>query len=235
MNHSQPLPETKHTIKIEELLKFTEKKIKITKGDYLFQEGMTGEGIYIILSGKVQISKITSDGQELMFRICDKNDIVGETILFSYSPKHLLTAKILEDGEVALIRNDILENELFKNSALAFDFMKWMSDQYRKTQTKFRDLILHGKKGALYSTLIRMTNSYGVNKEDGILIDLPITNQDLGNFCGTSRESVNRALSELKKEGVISYSKGKITIHDLTFLKDAICCEDCPAIYCTIQ
>ncbi|MFC8574996.1 Crp/Fnr family transcriptional regulator [Heyndrickxia sporothermodurans] len=218
-----------------DLLCFTEKKMNISKGDYLFQEGMTGEGIYIILSGKVQISKITSDGQELTFRICSKNDIIGEAILFSYSPKHLLNAKIIEDGEVALIRKDILENELFKNSSLAFEFMKWMSDQYRKTQTMFRDLILHGKKGALYSTLIRMTNSYGVKKEDGILIDLPITNQVLGNFCGTSRENVNRALSDLKKEGVISYSKGKITIHDLQFLKDAICCEDCPAIYCTIQ
>ncbi|GIN88602.1 Crp/Fnr family transcriptional regulator [Heyndrickxia sporothermodurans] len=234
INEHQALKPT-HSIQIKELLRFSEKTIKITKGNYLFQEGMTGEGIYIILSGKVQISKITSDGQELTFRICSQNDIVGEAIIFSHSCKHLLTAKILENGEVAFIRKEIVEDKLLKNNELAYEFMKWLSDQYRKTQTKFRDLILHGKKGALYSTLIRMTNSYGIKMKTGILIDLVITNQELGNFCGMSRESVNRALNELKKDGILSIAKGKITIHNLQYLKDEICCEDCPAIYCSIE
>ena len=70
--------------------------------------------------------------------------------------------------------------------------MKRMGVHHQKTQSKFRDLILHGKKGALYSTLIRMTNSYGVHQGDGILIDLSLTNQELANFCGMSREVVNR-------------------------------------------
>ena len=66
---------------------------------------------------------------------------------------------------MAIIKKDVLEKEIFQNSALAYEFMKWMSDHFRKTQTKFRDLVLNGKKGALYSTLIRMTNSYGSPKE----------------------------------------------------------------------
>ena len=135
---------------------------------------MTAEGLYIIISGKVQISKITSDGHELTFRICSQDDIVGEAILFSYSSRYLLTAKVIEDGEVALIRKDILEDELFKNSSLAFEFMKWMSDQYRKTQTKFRDLILHGKKGALFSTLIRMQTVMAYNSGMGFSLIYPL-------------------------------------------------------------
>ena len=74
---------------------------------------------------------------------------------------------------MAIINKDGLEKEFFQNSALAYEFMKWMSDHFRKTQTKFRDLVLNGKKGALYSTLIRMTNSYGIQKSNGVLIDLP--------------------------------------------------------------
>lgn len=80
-----------------------------------------------------------------------------------------------------------------------------------------------------------MTNSYGVLKENGILIDLPLTNQELANFCATSRESVNRMLNELKKQGTISIHKGKITIHDLQFLKREIACEDCSASVCSID
>lgn len=223
------------SIKIKELLRIAEQTMEITKGQYIFQEGQEANELYLVLSGKVQISKISSEGKELTLRICGENDICGELTLFTNNPKYLLSALMIEDGEVAIVRKDVLEREIFQNSALAYEFMKWMSDHFRKTQTKFRDLILIGKKGALYSTLIRMTNSYGIQKDDGILIDLPLTNQKLGDFCGTSRESTNRMLNELKKNKVISLTKGKITVHNLQFLKDEIGCENCPVVYCSIE
>ncbi|MGV3466486.1 MAG: Crp/Fnr family transcriptional regulator [Heyndrickxia sp.] len=235
MIHGQSPLKPTHSIQIKELLKFKDKLLSVKKGSYIFQEGMGGEGIFIILNGKVQISKVTLDGQELTFRICSDNDIIGECILFTHSPVHILTAKVMEDCQLAFIRKEVVENEIFKDNALAMEFMKWISDQYRRTQTKFRDLLLNGKKGALYSTLIRMTNSYGISTKNGILIDIHMTNQELANFCGTSRESVNRILSELKKMEVLSIQNGKILIHNLSFLKDEIHCEDCPVTYCSIE
>jgi CRP-like cAMP-binding protein len=224
-----------HSIEIKELLKFADRKFKTEKGSFLFQEGMLAEELYIVISGKVQISKITSDGRELSLRICGENDICGELTLFTDSPKYLLSAMVLEEVEVAAIKKDVIETEIFQNSKLAFEFMKWMSDHFRKTQTKFRDLVLNGKRGALFSTLIRMSNSYGIHKENEILIDLPLTNQELANFCGTSRESTNRILSELKKDNIISVKKGKISILDLQYLKNEIDCENCSAVYCSIE
>jgi CRP-like cAMP-binding protein len=224
-----------HSIEIKELLKFADRKFKTEKGSFLFQEGMLAEELYIVISGKVQISKITSDGRELSLRICGENDICGELTLFTDSPKYLLSAMVLEEVEVAAIKKDVIETEIFQNSKLAFEFMKWMSDHFRKTQTKFRDLVLNGKRGALFSTLIRMSNSYGIHKENEILIDLPLTNQELANFCGTSRESTNRILSELKKDKIISVKKGKISILDLQYLKNEIDCENCSAVYCSIE
>lgn len=224
-----------HSIEIKELIKFADRTIYANKGMYLFQEGMDAEELYLLLSGKVQISKVTQDGRELALRICGQNDICGELTLFTQSPKYLLSALVIEDCEVIAIKKEVIEKEIFQNASLAFEFMKWMSDHFRKTQTKFRDLVLNGKKGALYSTLIRMTNSYGIKKEDGILIDLPMTNQELANFCGTSRESTNRILNDLKRAEVISITKGKIIVHDLNYLKMEIGCENCPAIYCSIE
>lgn len=234
MSMSQ-LNKATHSIEIKELLNFADRTIFAKKGTYLFQEGMEADELYLILSGKVQISKVTKDGRELALRICGENDICGELTLFTESPKFLLSALLLEDAEVVAIKKDIIEKEIFQNPSLAFEFMKWMSDHFRKTQTKFRDLVLNGKKGALFSTLIRMTNSYGVRQKDGILIDLPLTNQELANFCGTSRESTNRILNDLKREQVISIKKGKIIIHDLDFLKTEIGCENCPAVFCSIE
>lgn len=224
-----------HSIEIKELLNHADRRFKVKKNTFLFQEGMDADELYIILSGKVQISKITAEGRELSLRICGENDICGELTLFTSSPKYLLNAHVIVDAEVAAVKKEIIEQEIFQNSALAFEFMKWMSDHFRRTQTKFRDLVLNGKKGALYSTLIRMTNSYGIQTPNGILIDLPLTNQELANFCGTSRESTNRILNDLKRENILSIQKGKIVIHNLQYLKDEIGCENCPAIYCNIE
>lgn len=221
---------------LTELLHSVNHIAKIRKGSFLFQEGMEATELYVIRSGRIQISKISPDGRELSLRICKQGDIVGELTLFTDSARYLLNAKVLEDGEVAVIKKDFLEVQLLENSALAFEFMKWMSDHFRRTQTKFRDLVLHGKKGALFSTLIRMTNSYGIKREDGdILIDIKLTNQELANFCGTSRESVNRMLNDLKRNDIISTDKGKLLIKDLQYLKDEINCEDCPIVLCSID
>jgi CRP-like cAMP-binding protein len=113
--------------------------------------------------------------------------------------------------------------------------VKWLSLQHRKSQTRLRDLVLHGKKGALYSTLIRLVNSYGVETEKGITINVSLTNQELANFCGTSREVVNRLLSEMRKNKIISIDKGYITVHDLNTIRKEIDCERCPIEICTIQ
>jgi CRP-like cAMP-binding protein len=227
--------EKKLTYEIGELIKASEKIVKFKKGTFLFREGQEAKEMYIILSGKVQISKMNAEGKELYLRLCKENDIVGELTLFTIGPRYLFNAKVLEDGEAAAINIETLEETLFNNSQLAYQFLKWMNDHIRKTITKFRDLVLHGKKGALYSTLIRLSNSYGIEKEDGIHINVPITNQDLANYCGTARESVSRMLGELRDGGFISIHKKRIIIHDLQFLKQEIDCENCPIEYCNID
>lgn len=223
------------TYEMSELIKASEKIIKFKKGTFLFREGQEAKEMFIILSGKVQISKMNAEGKELYLRLCNKNDIVGELTLFTVGPRYLFNARAVEDGEAAAVNIENLEQTLFNNSQLAYQFLKWMNDHIRKTITKFRDLVLHGKKGALYSTLIRLSNSYGIQKDDGIHINVPITNQDLANYCGTARESVSRMLGELRDEGIISINKKRIIIHDLLYLKQQIDCENCPIEFCNID
>lgn len=208
---------------------------KISKGSYLFQEGTEANELYIIISGKIQLGKMIPDGRELTLRMASEGDLIGELSLFSCAQTHMQNAKVVESGEVAVIFKNELESKLSNEPETALEFMKWMSKEHRKTQTKFRDLVLHGKKGALYSTLIRLSNSYGRKTEEGIVIKTPLTNQELANFCGTSREVVNRLLSELRKADIISIDKGIITIHDLQYIKEEIDCENCPVEICNIE
>ncbi len=205
------------------------------KGRYLFQESTPASDLYYIINGKVEVSKVVPDGRELTIRISSENDLVGETVLFSQNPKYMMNAKMMEDGTVAVISKKALEEKIASDSHLAVEMMTWLSAQNRKNQAKFRDMLLHGKKGAFYSTLIRLSNSYGTEAEDGKVINLPFTNQELANFCGTSREVVNRMLAQLRKNNVISIKKGRITILDFDYLKQEIDCENCPIEICTID
>lgn len=226
---------TELSFEMKELLAIRHTIKKFEKGTYLFQDGDAIKGIYIIRSGKVQIGKVTPDGRELTLKICGPGQLVGEVTVFSAESKYMLDAKAIEDVSCAKIAINDLEEALLHDAKLAAAFMRWMGIDQQKTQTKFRDLLLHGKKGALYSTLIRLSNSYGVQKKDGVLIDLHLTNQELANFCGMTREVVNRMLSELKKQGVVSVSEGKLTIHDINKLKTEINCENCPISLCKID
>lgn len=211
-------------------------KKKIYKDDFLFREGEEAHEIYLLQSGIVQISKLTSRRKELLFHICKQHDIVGALTSFADDPKFLLSCKIFTDGEVIVIGNDLLEKELLSNSALTLEFMRWERDHMHKFQSKFRDLLLNGKKGALYSKLIRFSNSDGVKTNNGTLINLVITNQELGDFCATTKESVNRMLSELRQKNVISIDADyRITIHDIAFLRETIGCEYCPVEICNID
>ena len=205
------------------------------KGRYLFHESTPASDLYYIIKGKVEVSKVVPDGRELTIRISSENDLVGETVLFSQNPKYMMNAKMMEDGTVAVISKEALEEKIASDSHLAVEMMTWLSAQNRKNQAKFRDMLLHGKKGAFYSTLIRLSNSYGTEAEDGKVINLPFTNQELANFCGTSREVVNRMLAQLRKNNVISIKKGRITILDFDYLKQEIDCENCPIEICTID
>lgn len=220
---------------LKELLALPHVVKSFKKDSYLFQEGDKIQHLFFLTKGKVQLNKVNSDGRELTLRICGAGQLLGEVYLYSPEAFYMLDAKVKEDAECYLFPLHELEAEFQKNARLAAAFMKWMCLNQQKTQTRFRDLLLNGKKGALYSTLIRLSNSYGVQKSEGVLIDVQLTNQDLANFCGMAREVTNRMLSELKKQQVVSTCDGKLLIRDLAYLKTEIQCENCPLSLCRVD
>ncbi|WP_040229116.1 Crp/Fnr family transcriptional regulator [Bhargavaea cecembensis] len=208
----------------------------VGKGEFLFREGEPADTLYYIETGRIRVGKVTPDGRELTFRLCGSEDFIGEVMPYCEPCAYTVEAKAAEDSTVSVIPKDALEEHLYLNPDLAVAYMRWMGVLHQRTQSKFRDLILHGKKGALYSTLIRMSNSYGIKRDDGtILLDIELTNQDLANYCGMAREVANRMLAALKKEKKIKMEDGKIVLLDVGYLRSEIHCENCPAEICTIE
>lgn len=210
--------------------------IKIEKGNHIFHEGESAGELYFVKNGSIQISKETENGKELTFRVCGKKSIIGECALFSPSTPHSTTAKAITNCDLLILSKQSLEMILTEQPSLMIEYLKWLQNENLKNQSLIRDLVIHGKKGALFSTLIRLTNTYGKKVDDAhILIDLQLTNTEIANLCSTSREMINRMLNDLKKQNVISFEKGYITVLDLEYLKQEIACENCPTTICRID
>ncbi|WP_096199001.1 Crp/Fnr family transcriptional regulator [Bacillus sp. FJAT-45350] len=207
--------------------------IQVKAGTVLFVEGDESEFVYLVRSGKVSLSKMTTDGKEFVVHLKQKDELVGEVGLFNEMCISV-TAKVVEDADLFRFERSKLEDLFAENGEIAVAFMKWFSRHTQSTQAKFKDLLLCGKTGALYSMLIRFCNSYGVEVKEGIRIEVNLTNQDLANFIGTTRESVNRMLNDLKKLDVLDKVEGYIIIKKLEFLKEYLHCGDCPVEICTI-
>lgn len=219
---------------IEELISIGTKR-NISESQLLFMDGESADYIFFIHSGAIQMTKNTANGKELTLGVCGSGDLIGVTGLFNDHVIYDATANTIEASEISSIPRLNLEKLLIQNGSFCVEFMRWMATVHRRTQSKFRDLLLNGKTGALYSTLIRMCNTYGKETKSGILIDLPLTNRDLAQYIGLTRETVNRMLSELKKLDVVELkSNGYIVVKDLQYLKDAIFCDDCPPDICRI-
>lgn len=212
------------------------KTVRFDREHTVFQEGERADDIFFIKNGTVQINQQTESGKELTLRICSRGVIIGENSIFCQIQYHSTTAIATEPSELLTLSKDKLEFLFTDQPYLLVDYLKWMQNENIKNQTRMRDLVLHGKKGALFSTLIRLANTYGEKKDDNsIFINFSLTNSEVANLCATSREMINRMLNDLKKHHIISFEKGFITIHDLNFLKKQIECADCPLAICRID
>lgn len=206
----------------------------IKKGNFLFREGEKARNLFIVKSGLIKVGKLSKQGREISLRFCREGNFVGEISIYS-DLTYILHAEVIEDSELIVIDKKFLEEKLLKESRLAIELIQYMNEMILRDQMRIYDIISHGKKGALYSTLIRLSNSYGRKKGADILIDIPLTNQEIANFCGQARESVNRSLNKLQKNKIITMDKGYITIKDLDYLRKEINCEQCPIVLCTIH
>jgi len=204
---------------------------RVKSGTYLLWEGEDAQNLYYIRSGRVKLRKTTEEGKDLILSLMQKGDLIGEmahggNVAYSFS------AEVIEDAEVGVLPWKDLERLLAANGSLAFPFMNWLGHMNRVTQSKIRDLLLFGKQGALASTLIRLGNSFGIPCEDGIVLDIKLTNTEIADMIGTARESVNRMLSAYKDEGVIDIREGRIVILRLECLRKICNCSACPLEIC---
>src|SRR5690606_21365291 len=187
---------------------------KIGAGNHLFWEDEAATKIYYITSGRVKIRTSSENGKDFLLSIKEAGGLIGEfscneDLHYSYR------AEVVEDAEIGVIYIQDLKKLMYQFGSFAVEFMSWIGFTQRIMQNKLYDFLFYDKAGALASTLIKLTTTYGVKCKDGILISIDLTNKDLGDFIGTARESVNRLLNAWKREGILDVINKQIFIRNI--------------------
>jgi CRP-like cAMP-binding protein len=208
---------------------------KLPIGSFLFQEKEEVENIYLLLNGSVSIGRVHVKGKEFILKILSGEEVIMEYELFSQHPTYHFYAKTISDCELLVIKRSQFEEYALREPSILAALSSFLSASYIKSQIKCQDLIMNGKKGGLYSILIRLCNSYGVVTENGILIDLPITHQELANLTFGTREVIQRLLKELREKGVLSYEHQRFTVKNLAYLRKEVDCQNCSNQICGLN
>lgn len=208
---------------------------KYKAGTILFNERDAVDYVYILLRGSVALGRVHMKGKEFILKILSGEEVIIEYQLFKQQPKYHFYAKTFTDCELLMIKRTEFEH-FAKDHPVAINALtSYLSTRYLKAQMKCQDLMMNGKKGGLYSIIIRLCNSYGVMTDEGILIDIPLTHQELANFTYGTREVIQRMLKDLREKDVISYHNQRLTVKNINYLKDGVDCQNCPYEICGIN
>lgn len=215
---------------------FDKKQIQnVIPGTSLFQESDKVKYIYLLLTGSVSLGRSHQKGKEFTLKILDGEEILVEYQMFKDSPKYYFHAKAITECEFLMIKKEAFETFILNDQQALSALTKWLSTRYIKSQLKCQDLMINGKKGGLYSILIRLASRYGRRTKEGILIQFPLTHQELANLTYGTREVIQRMLKELREKDIILYDHQKIVIKNLNYLKQEVDCQNCPIEICGLN
>jgi CRP-like cAMP-binding protein/ActR/RegA family two-component response regulator len=187
-----------------------ERKIRhFKKNQIVYYEGDKGNGLYIVLNGKVKTSKLAEDGRELITAIYTADQYLGIQALLA-DEAYAETASALEDSQLCLIPKDQLEEMLSLYPDVARQFIKLMAGQLLENEELLLQLAYHSARKKLAEAILRLQRQSNP-ADDG----LRISREDLAALAGMATETVSRTLSDFQSEGLIDKNNGTIHILDL--------------------
>jgi len=181
------------------------KKVRnLKKGQLLYFDGDASQGIYLVLSGKVKINKITEDGRELVTAICGTDEYFGiyDAIV---SRTHTENAEAIEDSTVCLLYKEQLDEILEKSAPLAMKFIHLLSETLHQKEEQLVQMAYHSVRKRLAETLLRVSE---INSNE----TFKISRNDLAAMAGMATETVSRTLSDFKEEHLLDKKGAEITL-----------------------
>ncbi len=183
------------------------------KGQILFYEGTKPLGIFCINDGIVKVYKTASNGKEQILRLAKKGDFLGYSSLLgeeSYSN----SATIVEDAKICFVPRESFLKVLAEDTGFHRRVTKALCHDLGVMEEKLTDATQKSIRERLAFTLLKLSETYGIDGSAGEKIDIILTREEIAGLVGTATETVIRLLSEFKKDELIDFEGKKIIVLD---------------------
>ncbi|WP_370617319.1 Crp/Fnr family transcriptional regulator [Mumia sp. Pv 4-285] len=184
---------------------------RLRRGDVLFHEGDEGDELYIVADGKIKLGRSSADGRENLLAILGPGQMFGELSLFDPGPRSA-TATAVTDSELTSLSHDDLTKWLNDHPNVSRALLGQLASRLRRTNDVVADLVFSDVPGRVAKALIDLSQRFGRKADDGIHVHHDLTQEELAQLVGASRETVNKALADFAMRGWLRLEPRSVVI-----------------------
>lgn len=188
------------------------------KGAAVIIEGQESDGLYIVISGLIKVIKIHGDGQEKTLDLIGEGDVLGEMTIVGSNVRSA-TALVVKPAKVIVFPGKSFQKLMADIPQLAINIIEILSNRLRKANAHIEALSFMNSHNRVLFNLIQMAGEIGKAGEGKAAIAPRLSQSEMANLCGVSRQIVNKVFSELRRSGLIEIDQQHIRILDM----DGLC------------
>ncbi|MCM2531862.1 Crp/Fnr family transcriptional regulator [Neobacillus pocheonensis] len=192
------------------------------KQSHVFLQGDPLENVYFIYDGKIKVYKSDVNGKEQIVAIMKKGEMFPHVGFFRKGD-YPAYAEVLESSTLITVPISKFEAVLIDNPELCIKVFRVLGEKIVDLQNRLEEQILNNTYEQIVKLLIRISQKHGKELEDGrILLKAEFTNKDLANMIGTTRETISRTLTKMKKDKLIEVDDESNMLLDIERLMEEI-------------
>jgi CRP/FNR family cyclic AMP-dependent transcriptional regulator len=184
---------------------------KVVARQVIFHQGDVGREMFIVISGKLKVSVTSEDGKELSFFIFHENDIFGELALLD-GERRSATVTAIGPCELLVLHHRDFQQLLKQHQLIGLKMLSVLAGRVRATTQLYESSVFIEIPGRLAAKILELAEEYGTESDDGIQIELKLSQYELGTLINASRESVNKQLKAWQSQKIIEMRSGKIFV-----------------------
>ncbi|MDO5698109.1 MAG: Crp/Fnr family transcriptional regulator [Dermatophilus congolensis] len=197
-----------------EALRATMTSTHVPRGSVLFREGERGDRLYVIVTGKMKLGRSSADGRENLVAVLGPGELLGELTVFDPGERNA-TATAVANTELIGLGHDQLAAFLAEHPQVAKALLAALARRLRRTNDSLADLVFTDVPGRVAKALLDLSRRFGRPTDDGILVPHELTQEELAQLVGASRETVNKALADFATRGWIRLETRAVVLHDV--------------------
>lgn len=187
--------------------------VEVPKGHMIFSQGDFGDSLYIVMSGKVKLGRRTRDGRENMLAVFGASDLCGELSVFDPGPR-TSNAVALTDTRLAHLRQSVIRPWIAERPQIAEQLLRVLARRLRRTNDMLADLIFTDVPGRVAKHLLLLARKFGNREGNALRVTHDLTQEELAQLVGASRETVNKALADFASRNWLRLEGKSVIILD---------------------